>query len=358
MAQPISKPTSFLQGIRPCLHLAALLLVLAADAEAASPTLRFGEKGSFRNMLQGETHEESVEIFNDGDAPLVITKVTASCGCTTILNYPETLLPGASGVIKFSLNTKKIKPGEALKEIRVFSNDPNQQPRAGWRFTTHVINLFQTNPAQIYLTGILDQPKSATIEVIALTDLGLELIDAKSRGGHFKVTGIEPVEVNKKYRVGISAGAFDKAGEIKDPLDLTIRTKDGREVTVGRWVLIQNRDHIVFSPNDVLMFKNADTNKLLESETGPIEKKVVVAAALPSTEFEVSKVSIESDAHNTFRCEVRPVVDKKRYEVIVRISEYSDQTYTRAKLVIETTYKRKPRHEINLRAIFGRRVRR
>jgi len=58
---------------------------------------------------------------NKGDAPLVITKVTAACGCT-VPSYPrEPILPGETGKIKVQYNTKKT--GVFTKTITVSSND-------------------------------------------------------------------------------------------------------------------------------------------------------------------------------------------------------------------------------------------
>lgn len=59
---------------------------------------------------------------NQGGAPLMITKVTASCGCT-IPSYPkEPVLPGKSEEIKVKYNTKTL--GVFSKTIHVSTNDP------------------------------------------------------------------------------------------------------------------------------------------------------------------------------------------------------------------------------------------
>ncbi len=59
---------------------------------------------------------------NKGDAPLVITGVKASCGCT-VPDYPKApVLPGESGKIKVVYNTKST--GLFTKTVNVTCTDP------------------------------------------------------------------------------------------------------------------------------------------------------------------------------------------------------------------------------------------
>lgn len=60
-------------------------------------------------------------VKNTGDAPLVITRVIASCGCTTPEWTKEPIAPGASGNIKITYDPKG-RPGPFSKTISVYSN--------------------------------------------------------------------------------------------------------------------------------------------------------------------------------------------------------------------------------------------
>lgn len=60
-------------------------------------------------------------IKNAGDAPLVITRVIASCGCTTPEWTREPIAPGKSGDIKVTYNPQG-RPGPFSKTISVYSN--------------------------------------------------------------------------------------------------------------------------------------------------------------------------------------------------------------------------------------------
>lgn len=60
-------------------------------------------------------------IKNIGEAPLVITRVIASCGCTTPEWTKEPIAPGQTGNIKITYDPKG-RPGPFSKTISVYSN--------------------------------------------------------------------------------------------------------------------------------------------------------------------------------------------------------------------------------------------
>ena len=60
-------------------------------------------------------------VTNKGDAPLVITRVTASCGCTRPEWTKEPIAPGKTGVVKVTYNPKG-RPGPFYKTVSIYSN--------------------------------------------------------------------------------------------------------------------------------------------------------------------------------------------------------------------------------------------
>jgi hypothetical protein len=60
-------------------------------------------------------------LTNTGDSPLVITKVTASCGCTAPEWTKEAVGVGEQGFVKVSFDPKGRK-GKFLKSLTVFTN--------------------------------------------------------------------------------------------------------------------------------------------------------------------------------------------------------------------------------------------
>lgn len=86
----------------------------AAKIEFKSETIDYGviEKGS-----------DGVRVFeftNTGDAPLIISKVSSSCGCTIPKKPDAPILPGATGEIQVKYDTNRVNP--IRKAITVISN--------------------------------------------------------------------------------------------------------------------------------------------------------------------------------------------------------------------------------------------
>ena len=61
------------------------------------------------------------KIDNTGNGPLILTRVIASCGCTTPEWTKEPIAAGKSGEIKITYNPKD-RPGPSVKTISVYSN--------------------------------------------------------------------------------------------------------------------------------------------------------------------------------------------------------------------------------------------
>ena len=85
-----------------------------AKIEFESETIDYGtiEKGA-----------DGVRVFkfkNTGDAPLIITKVKSSCGCTVPKKPEEPVMPGMVGEIEVKYDTNRVMP--IRKTITVTSN--------------------------------------------------------------------------------------------------------------------------------------------------------------------------------------------------------------------------------------------
>ncbi|MGB5171321.1 MAG: DUF1573 domain-containing protein [Eudoraea sp.] len=70
-----------------------------------------------------EAGSDGVRVFeftNTGSAPLIISKVSSSCGCTIPKKPEEAILPGKTGEIQVKYDTKRVGP--IRKAITVISN--------------------------------------------------------------------------------------------------------------------------------------------------------------------------------------------------------------------------------------------
>jgi hypothetical protein len=60
------------------------------------------------------------EFTNTGDEPLIISKVSSSCGCTIPKKPKDPIMPGETGEIEVKYDTKRVNP--IRKTITVMSN--------------------------------------------------------------------------------------------------------------------------------------------------------------------------------------------------------------------------------------------
>jgi hypothetical protein len=85
-----------------------------AKIEFTSDTVDYGE------IEKGSDGVRVFEFKNTGTAPLIISKVSSSCGCTIPKKPEGPIMPGESGEIQVKYDTNR--PGPIRKAITVLSN--------------------------------------------------------------------------------------------------------------------------------------------------------------------------------------------------------------------------------------------
>src|SRR5690606_17405544 len=111
--------------------LSVVLVAFTANAQekntqekAASngPVITFEESSKdFGDITQGDKVEHVFKLENTGKAPLVISNVAATCGCTVPSWPKEPIAPGKTAEIKVSFNSAG-KMGKQNSVVRIYSN--------------------------------------------------------------------------------------------------------------------------------------------------------------------------------------------------------------------------------------------
>src|SRR5512134_4022846 len=79
-----------------------------AQPTGAQPRLELSAtEWNFGTVWQGEDQTCKITVTNAGNAPLQITGVKTSCGCTAAHKPKETLSPGESDTLEIVYNAKK-----------------------------------------------------------------------------------------------------------------------------------------------------------------------------------------------------------------------------------------------------------
>lgn len=85
-----------------------------AKIEFKSETVDYGE------VAKGSDGIRVFEFTNTGTAPLIVSKVSSSCGCTIPKKPEDPILPGKTGEIQVKYDTNRVGP--IRKAITVISN--------------------------------------------------------------------------------------------------------------------------------------------------------------------------------------------------------------------------------------------
>ena len=106
--------------------------VSGANISWDQPTFDFGD------LKQGEKVEHTFKFVNNGNAPLIITNVEVTCGCTTPKGWPrDPIAAGAKGEITVAFNSAG-KYGRQNKVVKVISNATGAQNQ--FSFTANVLS--------------------------------------------------------------------------------------------------------------------------------------------------------------------------------------------------------------------------
>ena len=105
--------SAFLLG---CLSLSSFLIA-QADLKFEKEIHDFGQIEE-----EGGYAEYTFSFVNEGDKPIKITNVKASCGCTTPGWTKEEVTPGESGFVKARFNPRN-RPGNFKKSLRISSSE-------------------------------------------------------------------------------------------------------------------------------------------------------------------------------------------------------------------------------------------
>ncbi|MFV0541358.1 MAG: DUF1573 domain-containing protein [Aestuariibaculum sp.] len=85
-----------------------------AKIEFKTTTIDYG------TVEKGANGIRTFEFTNTGDAPLIISQVSSTCGCTIPKKPKDPILPGKTGEIEVKYDTNRVSP--IRKTITVISN--------------------------------------------------------------------------------------------------------------------------------------------------------------------------------------------------------------------------------------------
>ena len=274
--------------------LAFIAIQYSTLAQQTGSTIAFEEKihdfGNIKEEAGLATYD--FKFKNTGNQPLILNKVTASCGCTSPTWTKEPIPPGGDGSIKVAYNPKN-RPNKFNKSITVYSNAT--QKVVALRITGNVIpkprtieddfpfmigNVrFKTNH-MAFVKVPQGQKKTVSIQVINTSDQN-QTISFSQVPGHLKLEA-HPATLKPKEK-GVITGVYD-AGLVND------------------WGFIINRVSVNYNGKENRNNRLTISATISEDFSNMTPEQIANAAKIEFTEkvFNFGKMKQRSTAEHSF----------------------------------------------------------
>lgn len=258
----------FRAGVQPSSVVALLTVVgtALAHAQTSQPSSVASNGGpapkiwvaktewDFGRLWWGDPCVTEIEVRNDGDAPLQITNVRTSCGCTAAKPGKNSLAPGESDKIKVTYDSKK-GVVNVSQTVTVESNDP-LTPSLQLTIKGEIRNLFDGKPSQQIMFGTIST-ETAQSQTITLTNNLDKPVYLKLKelppNAPFDIK-FDEVSAGREYRLTATTRPPMPAGGRFAELHLLTGIPDRPEMKVNINAYVQER--VSCQPPQIVVFSN------------------------------------------------------------------------------------------------------
>lgn len=322
----------------------ALVPALSLAQEGGKPVMDVVAKIlDFGTVTKGEVIKADFEIRNTGSAPLEITQVRPTCGCT-VAKHDRVIAPGAVGKIHAEVDTAAFS-GPNSKAVLVFTNDP-ENPQVNLVVKFDARSFVEIFPKPLLSFNVL-QGEPATDKVVVGTADGspMRITGADNGGGPLTVSFRELPEKERipelkgpQWEVKVTVPANAPEGLLNQKI--TLKTSHPKAPEVGITVTGSVRPIIRVVPGEI--------NFGTVQATAPIGRNIVLISNRQDAKLELTAVEVDNKAFST---EVIPVAAGQRYQVAVTLNAGASKGTHSTKLRIKTNDPARPSIEVPVLAV-------
>lgn len=318
---------------------AVLLVTTTLMAQAGKPKAAPVEPIKDLGVVpKGDKVVHDFVIRNDGDAPLEITDVRATCGCT-VANYDKVIAPGQTGKVHVEVDTTTFN-GPISKGVTVFTNDAdNAQIELTVR--AKIEPFIQVRPGYARYITVQGEEKTGTISQTVASPEGtpFDVVKVESPYPFLTTTFREakPEEriadmQGKQWHVEMTLSNDAPVGALADHLRITTTHPKQKLVTIPVSGFV--RPVIAVTP-DV-------------AEFGQVELREPLIRTLNVRNFATEPIKITGVQGNLpgIKTAIEPIQEGREYQVRVTLSPEMAKGPFNAKLTLLTDSKKKPTVEV------------
>ncbi|QWV91875.1 DUF1573 domain-containing protein [Geomonas oryzisoli] len=217
-------------------YLLFLLVSLCSTAVSFAAPELLVERGTFNfgTVAQGRKVQHTFAIKNNGDAPLQIKKLDASCGCTAAKPSVSVVPPGKSAEIEVTFDSASFS-GKVSKTVTLTSN-AGKTPSYTFTLEGTVLDQLQVTPRQVSLGAVTSTtPVQARINVTNNSNVAIKLLNVTVTSSSLQIkptirkAELKPGETGT---IEISVLAKPEAKILSGYLHVTTSHPQKKEITV------------------------------------------------------------------------------------------------------------------------------
>ncbi|MBI1806517.1 MAG: DUF1573 domain-containing protein [Ignavibacteria bacterium] len=122
----------------------------------------------FGEVMAGSSTKKLLTIKNAGSDTLIVSNVSASCGCTGTLLSNDHIAPSDTGILSIIFNARQFK-GVVHKQVTFNTNDTTQKS-VEISFTANVLHVLGVDPDYLFIRTMADSTASASVSLTNLSE--------------------------------------------------------------------------------------------------------------------------------------------------------------------------------------------
>lgn len=289
---------------------------------------------------KGDKAVHDFVIRNEGDAPLQITDVKASCGCT-VVNYDKVIAPGQTGKIHAEIDSTTFN-GPIAKSVTVFTNDP-ENAQINLTVRAKIEPFIQAKPGYARYITVQGEEKTGTISQTIWaadgTDFNVEKVESPFPFMTATFREAKPEErtadaTGKQWRIEMTLSNDAPVGALADHVRITTTHPKQKLVTIPISGFV--RPVIAVTPN--------------VADFGQIELREPLIRTINVRNFATEPIKITGVEGNLpgVKTAIEPLQDGREYQVRVTLSPGMAKGPFNGKLTLRTDSQKRPTIEVEM----------
>ncbi len=304
--------------------ISTLLVAVAAAAQqgqpaapaapaAPKPVIDIAEKiKDFGTVPKGEKIRANFQVKNSGTAPLEISQVRPTCGCT-VADFDRSVPPGGTGRIDAEVDTTGFS-GPISKAILVFSNDP-ATPQVNLVIKADVRAFIEVlpRPLIIFSNVLQGEPKTEKLVLVSADGSDFKVEGASASGGPYTLAYRElaekervPERKGSQWELAVTIPADAPEGMLNQKIVVKTTAPKAPEVTIN----------VTGAVRPVVQVIPGEVNFGTVAGDAPVGHNLLVINNRQGAQLELKDVSVDNP---NFSAEVMPLQAGQRYQVAINM---------------------------------------